>query len=238
MKSEQGTNKRCNKRAMDNTQLCPLSLIRRNNVVCMYDALWDHNAPQKNKSKTSQHDIWSFLLILNTFIPKRQKNNISQHLFSHWLCLISFSILLNIQSNLKYSLHTSNFSPYKKMWGWTRVFVVCTFSQSVQLWDGNDRSSPAKHKKTERPKRRKTVPCENKTDHLLCFLCWSKMCYRFSFENNLIPGQKAKINHTEEPQLIKREYICRQITDCTYPGLKSVTKQVCEEAYQSKSNPK
>lgn len=53
-----------------------------------------------------------FLLILNTFIPKRQKNNISQHLFSHWLCLIS--ILLNIQSNFKYSLRTSNFSPYKK----------------------------------------------------------------------------------------------------------------------------
>lgn len=56
--------------------------------------------------------FFHFLLILNTFIPKRQKNNISQHLFSHWLCLIS--ILLNIQSNFKYSLRTSNFSPYKK----------------------------------------------------------------------------------------------------------------------------
>lgn len=71
----------------------------------------------KKKNKTNTFVSSYFLLILNTFIPKRQKNNISQHLFSHWLCLISFSILLNIQSNSKYSLHTSNFSPYKKCEG-------------------------------------------------------------------------------------------------------------------------
>lgn len=65
------------------------------------EALWMQHMIKKNKTiKTREisFEISYFLLILNTFIPKRQKNNISQHLI---FTLTVFNLIFNIT---KYSI--------------------------------------------------------------------------------------------------------------------------------------
>ena len=61
----------------------------------------------KNKTNKQSLECSRFLLILNTFIPKRQKNNISQHLF---FTLTVFNLIFNIT---KYSIKFEILSSHK-----------------------------------------------------------------------------------------------------------------------------